>query len=248
MKEWFAKHQTDIMTGIGIAGMGGSAIYAVMQTPKAKDVLDAKKKELGVKHLKPLDFIKCTWKYYTLPIIGFGGGTACVISAHIGDKKAAAGYAAAYTATEIALAEVKNKMVETIGERKADAIKDSIIHDHRESDPPTEKNIVLTGKGDHLICIDFNNRYFRGTVADVEKTINMLNAKLNTGEEVSLADLCYELNCGGREAESDARYIWEKDRTGLIEFRKGGDVTSDGEPYLVIDFIVDPVYKFNDYM
>lgn len=235
---WFKEHQTDILTGAGIVGMGTAGVLAAINTPKAKEALDKRREELEVDKLPPLEFIKAAWKYYIVPIATFAGGTTCVILAHVGDKKAAAGYAAAYAASEVAIAECKDKITEVVGEKKAREIQDKIVEKHDVENPITE--IHTTGTGDHLMRFDFNGYTFRSTVQEVESRINDVNEAINRGETMSVADLCYYF--GKESTEMDSSYVWDVNRNGIIHVDKNGGITPEGEPYIIWVFTNRPIY------
>ena len=140
----FKEHQTDILTGLGIVGMTAGAVAAGINGPKIRDAIEERKKELGVEKLPIKEFFKVSWRHLIVPATAVAGGATCVILAHVGDKKAAAGYAVAYAASEAALTEVKDKVVEIAGEKKAKEIEESIAKDHSQADPIDDKMFILS--------------------------------------------------------------------------------------------------------
>lgn len=238
---WFSQHQTDILTGVGIVGMGAAGVSAAITAPKLKDAIQKRKEELDVEKLPFKEWIKTSWRYLIVPVTAFAGGATCVIMAHVGDKKAAAGYAAAYAASEVALNECKDKITEVVGEKKAKEISESIMQDHAEKDPIDKEKVYVMPGGDHLMRIDWNGYSFRSTVQEVESIVNKLNQQINYGERISVADLCYEF--GKEDCDSDRHYIWDANINGIIELEKSGGVTADGEPFIIWGFRKNPVYN-----
>ena len=56
-----SKHSPEILTGLGIAGMITTTVLAVKATPKALDIIEDKKKELGLdqsENLRPVEVVK----------------------------------------------------------------------------------------------------------------------------------------------------------------------------------------------
>lgn len=239
------EHQTDILTGLGIVGMAAGAVTAGINGPKIKEAVEQRKKELGVEKLPFKELFKVSWRYLIIPTTAVVGGATCVVMAHVGDKKAAAGYAVAYAASEAALTECKDKIVEVVGEKKAKEIQEEISKDHSRADPIEEDKVYVVAGGDHLMRFDWNGYTFRSTVQNVEAVVNRLNAQINCGERISVSDLCYEF--GKESCESDEKYIWDPMRNGLISLGKGGDVTNDGEPFIIWRFETRPIYDAYDF-
>lgn len=239
------EHQTDILTGLGIVGMAAGAVAAGINGPKIKEAVEQRKKELGVEKLPFKEFFKVSWRHLLIPVTAVTGGATCVILAHVGDKKAAAGYAVAYAASEAALTECKDKIVEVVGEKKSKEIEEAIAKDHAQADPIDGKNVYIVDGGDHLMRFDWNGYSFRSTVQKVEHVVNELNARVNEGEAVSVADFCYEF--GKDYCPSDEKYIWDINRNGLIRLTKSGDVDTSGEPYIIWIFENRPIWDEYNY-
>ena len=56
---------------MGIAGMATTVILAVKATPKALDIMEDKKADMGVTYLTRKEIAQATWKLYA-PSIGIG--------------------------------------------------------------------------------------------------------------------------------------------------------------------------------
>lgn len=136
LKLSLAKHSPEIY-GIGIAGMITSTFLAVKATPKALILIEKKKEELNnayfdrkmdedgdlrdydeVTKLKFSDTIKTTWKCYIPAAVTTAVSISCLIGASTVHIKRNAVLATAYQLSETALTEYREKVVETIGEKK----------------------------------------------------------------------------------------------------------------------------------
>ena len=53
-----SKHSPAILTGIGITGFVTTTVLAVRATPKALNLIEAKKKEENLEKLPPIDVVK----------------------------------------------------------------------------------------------------------------------------------------------------------------------------------------------
>ena len=112
VKDELVKHSPEILTGLGIAGMFGSIIFTVQATVKATKAVENKKRELNKEKLNSREIVSVSWKYYIPTVVSFVSGAACVLGSDTITKKRTAAIAAAYSITETALTEYKEKVVE----------------------------------------------------------------------------------------------------------------------------------------
>ena len=108
-----AKHSPEILTGIGITGMVATTVLAVRATPKAIALLEEKKLETD--HISAVDTVKTTWKCYIPAAVTGITSIACLIGANSVNARRSAALATAYSLSQTALTEYKDKVVETIG-------------------------------------------------------------------------------------------------------------------------------------
>ena len=129
------KKSPEILIGVGITGMISSTVMAVTATPKALILIEAEKSKKEVDILSAKDIVKVTWKCY-IPAVATGIlGAGCIIGSSAVSAKRNAALAAAYTLSESTLKEYQAKVVETIGEKKEQVIKDKIAKEKVEKDP-----------------------------------------------------------------------------------------------------------------
>mgnify|MGYP001151712592 CR=1 FL=1 len=112
------RHAPEILTGIGVAGMGTTTILAVKATPKACLLVNDRKDELEVEKLPATELVKTTWKCYIPAAVTCGASIACLVGASSVNFKRNAALATAYKLSEAALSEYKDAVIETIGEKK----------------------------------------------------------------------------------------------------------------------------------
>lgn len=237
-------HTPEILTGIGIAGMITTTVLAVRATPKALECIEQKKKEMGVEKLTPQDTIKATWKCYIPPVVTGVGSVACLIGASSVSTRRNAALATAYKLSETALTEYRDKVVETIGEKKEELIKDEIDKDRIRDNPVSRNEIFVTEKG-HTLCYDhWSKRYFYSDINTIKKAQNDLNERMLTDicGSVSLNDFYYELGLSSLEPIGDDMG-WNTDH-GLIKVHIGSCISDDGRPCIVVDHDNPPFYGF----
>jgi hypothetical protein len=236
------KHGPEILTGLGIAGFLTAIGLAVKATPAAMNSVEKKKDELQVDKLKPIDTIKATWKHYIPTLAVVGASTACVIGASTVSAKRNAALVAACKFTETAFTEYKEKVVETIGERKEKTVNEAISKDRIEKNPVTEKNVVFTERGNTL-CYDVpSDRYFRSDIEQLKKGVNELNRRMLHESYISLNE--YYAEIGLHSTESGDILGWNTDK-GLIDVYFSSELASDGTPCLAIGFNNPPVYGYD---
>ena len=119
------KHSPEILTGIGIAGMTAAAVMAVKATPKALRMVDEKEIRDG-KRLTTGEIVKTTWKCYIPPVVTGVCSAACIIGASSISARRNAALVTAYTISETALKEYRDKAVEVVGVKKEQAIRDAV--------------------------------------------------------------------------------------------------------------------------
>ena len=74
------RRSPEILTGIGIAGLVTTTIFAVKATPKALDLI-AKAEEEKQEELTKLEAVKVAWKPYIPAAISGATSIACLIGA-----------------------------------------------------------------------------------------------------------------------------------------------------------------------
>ena len=240
-KVFLGKHSPEILTGIGVTGMIGSTILAVKATPKALILLEeaaCEKEDI----LTPIETVKVTWKLYLPAVITGIASISCIIGASAVNSKRNAALATAYTISEKALTTYRDKVIETIGEKKEKEIKEKIAQDEVNKKPASSSSIILTSKGNTL-CMDYiSGRYFRSDLDTIRKVVNELNREMTYQNYISLDEFYSRL--GLESIKNSSRLGWNLD-DGLIELEFSTCLTDEDEPCVVIDHVVAPKYDFD---
>ncbi len=236
------KHSPEILTGIGIAGMITTTVMAVRATPKAIKLIEEEKDRQNKESLKPLDVIKTTWKCYIPAAITGGLSIACLIGASSVNARRNAALATAYTLSESALKEYQEKVIETIGEKKEQSVRDAIAKDRIDKNPVSSREVIITEKGNTLCYDSISGRYFKSDIDKLKKVENELNRRMRDEMYISLNEFYYEIGLNPISIGDDIG--WNIDR-GYIELNFSSQLTDDGNPCLVIDYQVAPRYEYN---
>ena len=238
------KNSPTILIAIGVSGMIVSTGFAIEATPKAVKLIERKKEELKKEKLEPLEVVKTVWKCYIPTAITCVLSSACIIGANSVNAKRNAALATAYTISETALREYKDKVVETIGEKKEQSIRDAIVKDQIDRNPMTKNEVIFTGKGTTKCYDPWSSRYFDHDPEKIRKAINDLNYQLINDGYVTLNDFYYDI--GLEETKSGAILGWGVEK-GQVRFRFSSQVSDNEVPCLVLEFINPPYYDYDRY-
>lgn len=232
-----SKHSPEILTGIGIAGMITTTVLAVKATPKALKLIEAKKEEEHKDKLTAMDTIKVTWKCYIPAAITGITSVACVIGASSVHMKRNAALATAYKLSETALTEYREKVVETLGEKKEKIIREKIDKDHLDQKPVSKSQVIITNKGNTL-CFDYHSgRYFHSDIDLIKKAVNELNRQMVVDMYVSLNDFYDELELEHTSLGDELGWNFDD---GFVEIDFSSHLADDGTPCVVMNYRVAP--------
>lgn len=150
--------------------------------------------------------------------------------------------ATAYKLSETALTEYRDKVVETIGEKKEKEIRESIDKDHLDANPLSKSDIIVTDNGDTL-CLDYQSgRYFKSTIDKINKAENELNRRMLRDEYVSLNDFYDELGLEHTKLGYDLGW---NIRNGFMGVQYSAQLTDDDKPCIVINYDIAPQYDYS---
>ena len=243
-----AKKSPEILTGIGIAGMATATVLAVRATPKALILIeDAKRKKRSNEEktdtLKPLEVVKATWKCYIPTAATMAVSIGCIIGATSVSTKRTAALATAYSLSETALKGYQSKVIETIGEKKEEVIRDKVAKDKLEKNPVKNNEIFVTKAGETRCYDSVSGRYFKSDVETIKKAVNEINRQLRDEMYMSLNEFYYAIGLPGIGVGDELG--WNIDN-GYLEVDFSAQLDEDSQPCIVLDYLVRPRYHFDD--
>jgi hypothetical protein len=253
IKYGIGKNSPTILTILSIGGLIGTTIMAVNATPKVirlieeekeyrADALEQAEDDSWSEPMTKAEIFKLSWTYY-IPTVAMGAATvACIIGANTINLKRSAALTSAYYLSETALKEYQAKVIKTIGEKKAQLIKDEISQDHVDKTKRDGKTVIITGNGDTL-CLDTSSgRYFKSSMDKIRKAENEINRQLISENYLSLNEIYGIMDLGpvstGRELGWDLGY------QGKLEFDISTCMAEDDQPCITIDFNAIPRPKY----
>lgn len=240
-----SKHSPEILTGLGIAGMAATAVIAVKATPKAMRIIEEERKLRDADNpITKVEMVKLTWKCYIPAAVTGATSAACLIGASSVHSKRTAALATAYNISRTALSEYKDKVVETIGEKKEQEIRDKVAQDKVERLPVQNNEVINTEKGSVLCCDLAFGRYFRSDWDSIQRAANRVNRMIVTNMYASLNDFYEEL--GLPPTDMGYELGWNIDDREII-VERSSIIASDGTPCLAISYNVAPRYEYSKF-
>ena len=236
-KSLLTKHSPEILTGIGIAGMISTTVLAVAATPKALRLIEEAKEEANTDKLTPIETVKTCWKCYIPSVVTGAASAACLIGASNVHLRRNAALATAYKLSETALTEYKEKVIETIGEKKERVITDAVAKDRIDKDPVTKREVIITEKGQTLCYDHISGRYFKSDIEQIKKIVNELNRQMLIHDYISLNDFYDELGLDPIPLGDDLGW---RVIDGYIDPVFSSQLADDGTPCIVLGYSIAP--------
>lgn len=250
IRKFIVGNLPSVLTGLSLAGGVTTVILAIQATPKAIILLDEAANKIIEEHpdekfdgFTRTEVVKIAWKpFVPVVIMGVISGL-CGVGANSVNIKRNAALAGLYSLTEATLREYQSKVVETFGDVKAQKVKDDINHDRIIRHPPKDNEVTVTGHG-NVLCYDkISGRYFRNDIENIRKIQNDKNRDLMDEMTVSLNEMYDALGLPHIKIGDELGWIVED---GLLDFQFSSQLTENGEPCLVVDYTVDPIYSFRN--
>lgn len=238
-----------ILTAIGVAGTVTTAVLTGKAAVKATRMIDEdndRRFRLHVDTVGPLDNrqkFEIVWKEFVPPVFVGVGTIVCIICANrIGTKRATA-LAAAYSLSERAMSEYKDKVVEQIGKNKEQKIRDEIAQDRVNRNPPRE-DLTIIGDLEVRCMEQYTGRYFSSNMETLKSAQNAVNHQILSGtDSASLSDFYDRVGLNHTGVSDEVG--WNLDN--LLELTFSTTVDEKNRPVLVFDYKVVPVRNYFRY-
>ena len=232
VRHLISRNASDLLLFGGVTCIIGGGAWAIRQTPEATKILEEKKdkdKFEKVKAVAPL----------FIPAIGLTvlGITQIVYSRNITKNKLAA-ITTAYTVSETAYKTYRDKVKEMVEPEKYEDIQREVATEKLRQDPLGNKEVIIQAKGESLIYDEMSGRYFKGSINDIDRAVNILNRQMRSDMTITLNDFYNEI--GLPIVKIGANMGWEIDHDD-IEIKYDSGITEDSQPCIVLDYDVRPL-------
>ncbi len=224
----------EIFTALGVSGVVTTAYLTAKAAFKASDVIRESEAEHGFATDKKENFkirTKLVWKLYIPAGVSGALTIGCIICSSKANGKRTAAAVTAYSLTERAFSEYKEKIVEQIGEGKEQKVRDELAQE-RVNKTSGSQEIIVVGKGHVLCCELFTNRYFRSDMETLRKAQNDINMRVVNHHYVTL-DEFYDL-IELPYTSNSSHFGWDADK--LMELIFSTVLGVGGEPCLAFDY------------
>ena len=228
-----------IMTGLAVTGALTTAFLAGKASFKAAELIHEEESYAGYDlpegRLDTRERFELVWKLY-VPAAGTAVLTVIsIIMAHRISSRRAAAMAAAFTISEKAFEEYRAKVLERMGEKKEQSVRDEIAQERLDRNPVGQQ-LIIVGGGE-VLCYDiFLDRYFMSNMETLRRAQNDINEQIINDHYASLSDF-YDL-LGLPHAQISENVGWNLDQMLKLKFTTG--MSTDNRPCIVIAFEVSP--------
>lgn len=222
-----------ILLAVGVAGVVSTAYLAAKASFKAARMIDEMEHNDG-EAVDPKERLKertrLVWKEYIPAGISGAVTVGCLIGSSRLQGSRTAAAVTAYSLTERAFSEYREKVAEHIGEGKEQKIRDEIA---QEKIDKTSREVLITTVSGHVLCCElYTGRYLRSDMESLRKAQNDLNGILIHQIFASL-DEFYDL-IGLPYTSNSCLLGWDSDRFMELEFST--TMTDNGEPCLAFEY------------
>lgn len=246
-KLFMKKNTSTILTCIGGAGVVVTSVLSVKATPKAMALLEYAKEEKG-EDLTKMEIVKTAGPAY-IPAIVTGVSTiACIFGANILNQRQQAALMSAYALLDSSYTEFKDKVKELYGEEGYEHVKEEIAKDkYEKSDISQDDNM-------QLYYDEYSGRMFNATSEQILRAENKINQKLSQFSGAYLNEFYEAVGAKGLEPTDYGNYMgWSSNEIyefvghTWFDFYHRKVVMDDGLEVIIISFMQDPTFDFENY-
>lgn len=233
------RNSPSILTGIAAVGTLTTAVLAAKAGWNASKTIQYEQFQQG-RQLSTKERAKIVWPLF-IPAFGVGALTiTCVLGAnHIGGRRATA-LAGAYSLSEKAFSEYRNKTIEQTSVSRDVKVRDAVAQDQIDRNPPSHTEIQIMDTADQVCYESMSGRYFTTTADKLRKAENEFNKKLLDEGYGSLNEFWDFLGLRGTSVGEELG--WTSD--ALAELHITTTLSEDQRPCLSLGYVVAPLPNF----
>jgi hypothetical protein len=183
------------------------------------------------------DFVRAYWKFYIPAALSASATIAAIICANRLENRKTAAAVTAFSALQRGFEEYQVKVVEKLGARKEGAVRDEIVQDHVNRNPPG-REIIISDETRVLCCDDFTGRYFESNMETLRRAVNDINHQIIRDGFASQTDLFHLIGLSKTGASDGLG--WTSDR--MLEIRYTTALAEGTRPCMVLDYAVKPIH------
>lgn len=230
------ENASTILTALGATGVVTTAYLAASAAHEAAGIIsfeDFKRSQEGAEPEDPAERFRRTARMaaplYVPAAISGAITIGCIIGANRLSSRRAAALTAAYSLSDKAFHEYRDKVEEMFGEGKAKKVNEEIAQDHIRKNPPRETLVI--GSGNVLCCEMYTGRYFESSMEALKRAQNEINAKINRHDHATLADFHDEV--GLPFTDNSWEVGWREE---LMDLEFSAVLTEDERPCIAFTY------------
>jgi hypothetical protein len=214
----------EILAALGMTGVISTAYFA------AKAATTVAQDEDADPHATTKENIKKYWKVYIPAGVSGLLTIVCIAGSTQASGRRTAAAVTAFSVTEKAFSEYKEKVVEQVGKNQEQKVRDKIVQDKVDA-LPASNQVIFAGAGHVLCCEMFTERYFRSDAETLRRAANEINVRIESDLYVMLSEF-YDLLGLPHTSQSD--YVGWRDKP--MELRISAVLADNKEPCLGFDY------------
>lgn len=245
VKRGLVKHGRKMAIAGSIVGFGVATVLVAEETPVVVKKLEEKKKEKQVEKLDAIDIVTTAVPVYAPAAGVFAASTAGILCGVHAYTKENAALSAACAMSETALKTYREKVVESVGEKKEQEIQEQVAVENVKKAQIANPNIpvydAFFGKKTMKCFEPLSNSFFFSDRDTIMRVMNDLNRDMRDSMDIVLNDWLSPI--GARLLGSDVGEAmgWNID-SGYIDIHFGSCLDENDIPCLSIVYNNPPRY------
>lgn len=229
-----------ILTAFGVAGVFSTAYLTHKATVKSTREITLYLLEKDEDYIwTKKELLELVWKHYIPPVAVALASVTCIVGAQAVNARRQAALIGAYTVVERAYNEYKDKVVETVGEKKEAVVREELAKDRIEASKQDSKQIVVSGV--NVLCYDvLSGRYFQSDIETLRRAMNDINEQCINDQYASLNEFYSKV--GLPTLPMGESLGWNTANMLELQFNYIG--SEDGRPTLAVEFRDQPKMEY----
>lgn len=245
----YTKNKPAVYAGLAVAASIGGAISVAITTKHATELMKQMKAEEAqitnsdeIRKHRIKRYLRVA-RMYAPAVCLEALAVASVVTGYKVSARRTAALATAYMISKEDFQAYKQKAVEIVGQKKADAIEhDASVAKIKDEPVPEEIEIISTGYGSTLFYDSVCGRYFRSSVDAVRTAEKTIISNIRAYDSASLNEFYYEL---GLEYVTIGEVLgWNSDRPLDVKLNSTR-LSENNEPAFVIEYEWTPLIAFD---
>lgn len=229
------KNSPAILTGLGVAGTFTTAVLTGRAAVQAHEALRTDPRD----ELTGKEKFELTWRYFVPPVLSGVVTASCILGSQSINQRRNAVLVSAYSISETALTEYRDKAVAVLGKDADEKVRTAIIDDRLADNPPPASLIIASDK---VLCYDVHSgRYWECDMETIRKAQNDVNALCIQHMYASLNDFWMRVGLETLPHGDSLGWTVDVPLDLMISPRLS---ESGGKPCIAVDFRKTPVADY----